>query len=203
MQKNPHMRTIKMMAVFIFIANFCISQEKHMVFEVFNDSIYSIDKFKITIDSLLFDNGVFEVIKAKPLSKLDKTKVFIRRTISGPTSDGERRIIIKEALYSGFSDSKNIIYHPILQPINNKYIIIDCIDKKEIIHIIGISKGQTVRIDGYYYALSNDSTSIYTKTKDNATLYKYNIEHNSKSKISYFPKKEVLVFHKIEENEKL
>ena len=197
------MRTINLITVFIFITNICISQEKHIVFEAFNDNIYSKDKFQISIDSFLFDNGVFEVIKSKPLSKLNETKVFIRRTTSAPARDGERRVAIQETLFSGSSDSKNVIYHPIPQPINNKYIIIECIDKKETIYIIGISSGQTVVIDGYYYAFSNDSTLIYTKTKDNGALYKYNIEHNSKSKISYFPKKEVLKFHAIEENEKL
>jgi hypothetical protein len=197
------MRTIKLITVFIFMTNICISQEKHIVFETFNDSIYSKDKFQITIDSFLFDNGVFEVIKSKPLSKLNETKVFIRRTSSAPAHDGERTVAIQETLFSGSSDSKNVIYHPMPQPINNKYIIIECIDKKETIHIIGISSGQTVIIEGYYYAFSYDSTSIYTKTKDNSTLYKYNIEHNSKSKISYFPKKEVLMFHEIKENEKL
>ena len=197
------MRTIKSITVFIFITNMCICQEKHMVFEVFNDRIYSKEKFQITIDSLLFDNGVFEVIKAKPLSKLDETKVFIRRTINGQARDGEQRLIIQEALYFGFSTSKNVAYHPVPQPICNKYIIIDCIDKKETIHILGVSRGQTVIIDGYYYALSNDSISIYTKTKENRVLYKYNIERNIKTKISYFPKKEFLIFHTIDENEKL
>jgi hypothetical protein len=135
------------------------------------------EKFKITCDTTVVGDFKTVLIVVRPLlasvAQYQGTRIWMQRL-----SDG--KVMEK---YFGEMDTERGLYRPILQPLKDIYIIVECGEYLGQVNVITKS-GNFITLPGYNYSLSEPGF-IYTKQAgEKMPIYKYDLKHKIGTELS-------------------